>query len=82
MNVQLWKAISDLPVVTSAAASAPVAPTESCFKVTTVRRDHPHADRYQPEVVVINADLIEQGLDSADEWIRSCTGVIERRLYG
>ena len=31
-------------------------------------------------MVVSNADLIERGLDSADEWIRSRTGVIERRL--
>jgi 3-oxoacyl-[acyl-carrier-protein] synthase-3 len=50
------------------------------------RQDQPLGSRvsawghHQPEVVVNNTDLIEQGLDSADEWIRSRTGVIERRL--
>ncbi|MCW2528131.1 MAG: 3-oxoacyl-(acyl-carrier-protein) synthase [Pseudonocardiales bacterium] len=50
------------------------------------RSDQPPGSRveawgyYQPEVTVSNIDLIEQGLDSDDEWIRSRTGVVERRL--
>jgi 3-oxoacyl-[acyl-carrier-protein] synthase-3 len=35
---------------------------------------------YQPTLIRTNDDLIEQGLDSADEWIRSRTGIVERRV--
>jgi 3-oxoacyl-[acyl-carrier-protein] synthase-3 len=35
---------------------------------------------YQPPMALTNDDLITGGLDSSDEWIRSRTGVIERRV--
>jgi 3-oxoacyl-[acyl-carrier-protein] synthase-3 len=35
---------------------------------------------YQPSMVVTNDDLVARGLDSSDEWIRSRTGIVERRI--
>ncbi len=35
---------------------------------------------YQPPVVVTNDDLLARGLDSNDEWIRSRTGIVSRRI--
>jgi 3-oxoacyl-[acyl-carrier-protein] synthase-3 len=35
---------------------------------------------YQPQTVKTNADLVADGLDSDDEWIRSRTGIVERHL--
>jgi 3-oxoacyl-[acyl-carrier-protein] synthase-3 len=35
---------------------------------------------YQPPTIKTNADLIAGGLDSDDEWIRSRTGIAERRV--
>jgi 3-oxoacyl-[acyl-carrier-protein] synthase-3 len=35
---------------------------------------------YQPPTTLSNDDLLERGLDSNDEWIRSRTGIIERHV--
>jgi len=35
---------------------------------------------YQPPTVLTNDDLVDRGLDSSDEWIRSRVGIIERRV--
>jgi len=35
---------------------------------------------YQPATAITNVDLIAKGLESDDEWIRSRTGIIERRI--
>lgn len=35
-----------------------------------------------PDTVVTNDDLIKRGLDTSDEWIKSRTGIAERRIAG
>lgn len=35
---------------------------------------------YQPATVITNDDLLTRGLDSNDEWIRSRTGIVSRRI--
>ena len=35
---------------------------------------------YQPDYVVTNADLIERGVETDDEWIKSRVGIAERRF--
>jgi 3-oxoacyl-[acyl-carrier-protein] synthase-3 len=35
---------------------------------------------YQPSAAFTNDDLVARGLDSSDEWIRTRTGVVERRV--
>lgn len=35
---------------------------------------------YQPDYVVTNADLVERGVETDDEWIRSRVGIAERRF--
>ncbi len=35
---------------------------------------------YQPGTVLTNDDLLARGLDSNDEWIRSRTGIVSRRI--
>ena len=37
--------------------------------------------RYLPEKIVTNADL-EKIMDTSDEWIRTRTGIEERRIAG
>ena len=35
---------------------------------------------YLPELIVTNQDLMERGIDTSDEWIRSRTGITQRHI--